>query len=68
MASKSAKQLAFEAGRNAYLTEPPDRRSVDGCPFEPGTDERTAWLNGFSDALESTPSDDDLRKALKEAK
>ena len=63
-------KLAFEAGQQAYLTEPPERRNLDGNPFDVHTEaeERKAWIDGFSDALESTPSDADLRKQIKEAR
>lgn len=60
-------ELARDAGRAAYLTEPPDRRHPDACPFEPGTDERAAWLEGFEEALDEATHPDELRKALKEA-
>lgn len=63
MADKTATDLAYDAGQ-AMLTEPSDRRSVDACPFAVGTDEREAWLRGFSDALNVQ---DDLRSALAEA-
>ena len=64
------KKLAFEAGRQAYLSEPPERRTLDGNPFDPHTetDERAAWIDGISDALESTPSDAELREQIKEAR
>ena len=32
MASKTATDLAYEAGRNV-INEPPERRTVDACPF-----------------------------------
>lgn len=63
-------ELAREAGRNAYLTEPPDRRHPDSCPFGAvdHPDERAAWLDGFGEALEEAATPADLRKALKEAR
>lgn len=64
MATKTDKELAYEAGRNA-MTEPPERRSVVACPFPEGTDERAEWLAGFEDALDDTA---DLKAALKAAR
>lgn len=62
--------LAYEAGRRAFETEPPDRRTPDACPFDPRHegDERAAWLDGFEAALDDATHPDDLRKALKEAR
>jgi hypothetical protein len=56
-------ELAYQAGQ-AALTEPAERRTLAACPFDPGTDERDAWIRGFADALESQPSVEDLRAEL----
>lgn len=70
MASKTAKELAYDAGRTAFENEPADRRSLEACPFSPidHPDERQAWLEGFSDALEEQPDLTSLRKELKAAR
>lgn len=68
MANKTEKQLAYDAGR-AVLTEPPERRNADACPFPLGSEEREAWLDGFADALdEDTLDPAALRKQIKEAR
>lgn len=67
MANKIEKELAYDAGKSAF-SEPVERRSVDSCPFAPGTDEREEWLRGFSDALEEQHDVADLRRSLKEAR
>jgi ribosome modulation factor len=69
MASKTDTDLAYEAGRNA-MSEPADRRSVDACPFSPldHSEEREAWLDGFSDALEEQADLTETRKALQAAR
>lgn len=48
-------ELAREAGRNAYLTEPPERRTPTACPFPPDDPQRVAWLEGFRDAMDDEP-------------
>ncbi len=63
MGKNDLAELAYEAGKNAYVARAP----VEGCPFPEGDDQRAAWLRGYGDELESTPDDSDLRKALKEA-
>ena len=68
MANKHEKELAYEAGRRALLTEPPERRTPDACPFPEGTDERAEWLRGFSEALDDQPDPTDLKRAVKEAR
>lgn len=69
MASKTDTELAYEAGRN-IMNEPADRRSVDACPFSPidHPDERTAWLEGFADALDEQEDISALKKAVAAAK
>lgn len=59
----SPEELAYQAGQ-AAITEPAGRRSLDACPFEPGTSERDAWIRGLADALEQQPSVEDLRAEL----
>jgi truncated hemoglobin YjbI len=66
MSTKKARAMAYEAGRHA-LTEPPERRSVDANPFEPGSDESDEWLRGFSDALNNLPDPATLQKQLDDA-
>lgn len=66
MATKAEKSLAYEAGRVA-ITEPPERRSPEACPFPPGSEERTEWLRGLIGALDEQPDPAELRRALKEA-
>lgn len=62
-------EQAHQAGRAAFLSEPPYRRHPDSCPFDPRdeADERAAWLAGFEEALDDTPPVYDLRAALEEA-
>lgn len=69
MATKADKELAYNAGRQAFA-EPPERRSIDACPFSPldHPEERASWLQGFEDALNDEPARDDLRKQLAAAK
>jgi len=69
MASKNALELAYNAGRN-QLGEPSERRGVDACPFSAidHPEEREAWLDGFSDALDEQEDLSATRKALKEAR
>jgi ribosome modulation factor len=64
MATQREKDLAYEAGQ-AALSEPPERRTVEACPFAEGTEERAEWLAGFDDALEDQS---DLRKKIKAAR
>jgi hypothetical protein len=66
MAKKTAKQMAYEAGRFCASSEPPERRTPASCPAPPDTDERTEWLRGFSDAIQEQPSTADLLKQIKE--
>lgn len=66
MANKTEKAAAYDAGR-AAITEPPERRGPDACPFPPGTDERSAWLSGLADAVDEQPDPAELRKAIREA-
>jgi ribosome modulation factor len=66
MANKTEKSMAYDAGR-AALSEPPDRRTPDACPFPADTEERSEWLRGLSDALDEAPDPTDLRRAIKEA-
>jgi hypothetical protein len=70
MASKSARALAYDAGRAAFESEPPDRRHPDSCPFSPldQPEERAEWLRGFGDVLDEATPVEDLRAALKESK
>jgi ribosome modulation factor len=58
---------AHKAGRAAMTSEPPHRRAPAACPFEPGTDERAAWLEGFSAALDEQPDVTALKKKIREA-
>jgi hypothetical protein len=58
--------LAYAAGQ-AALSEPAERRTIEACPFAPGTAERDAWIRGFADALEGQPTVDDLRRELSDA-
>lgn len=58
-----ATKMARLAGETAATNEPHDRRTPDACPFEVGTEERTAWLEGFADALEEQPDPVKLAKA-----
>lgn len=69
MATKADKELAYEAGR-AVMSEPPERRKVDACPFSPldHPEERAEWLAGFSDALEEQEDLSAVKAALKEAR
>ena len=67
MATKDEQRLAYEAGR-AVLSEPPERQSIDACPFPEGTPERAEWLRGFSEALDEAPPVDDLKKQLRAAR
>lgn len=67
MANKEDRQLAYDAGR-AALSEPPERRSIDACPFSEGTDERGEWLRGFADALDEQPDVSALRRQIREAR
>lgn len=66
MAKNDALELAFEAGK-AILSEPPERRSVEACPFSAidHPEQREAWLDGFEAALDEQA---DHRAALKEAR
>lgn len=65
--SDESKGMAYEAGR-AAMSEPPERRTVDACPFAEGTKEREAWLDGFSHALDEVPSVSDLKAELEAAR
>jgi hypothetical protein len=59
-----AKRLAYDAGRAAFTSEPPERRTPDGCPFSP-IDEpelRAQWLDGFADALDAEPDRSAIRR------
>lgn len=69
MASKNALELAYAAGKN-LMSEPPDRRGVEACPFSAidHAEEREAWLDGYSDALDEQEDLTAARKALKEAR
>lgn len=60
----SSKSMAYEAGKRCAESEPADRRHPDACPFEPGTDESRAWLEGFSDAIGDPKETASLHKAL----
>lgn len=62
MASSTELKKARDAGRRAALTEPPERRNVDACPFEPGTPERAEWLEAFAGAFEEVPTPAEVRK------
>lgn len=66
MATNEALELAYDAGRAAFA-EPPERRSVDACPFSPvdHPEQREAWLDGFESAMNEQV---DLAQALKEAR
>lgn len=66
MASSTELKKARDAGRRAALTEPPERRTVDGCPFEPGTEERAEWLEAFASAFEEVPDPATIRKQVDE--
>jgi ribosome modulation factor len=66
VATKKALTLAYNAGR-AALSEPPERRSADACPFGPG-EERDEWLRGFEDALDEQPDPAELKRQIREAK
>jgi ribosome modulation factor len=59
-------EAAREAGRQAMLSEPPERRSVDACPFEPGSDERAAWVAGFAEALDEQPDIAALKRQVEQ--
>lgn len=69
MASKNALELAYDAGRKV-MAEPPERRGVEACPFSAidHPEEREAWLDGYSDALDDQEDLTAARKALKEAR
>jgi hypothetical protein len=62
------RDLAYEAGKAAFSDPRP--LGPEACPFDPHTDpeQRLAWLEGLSDALEAAPSPDDLAKAIDAAK
>lgn len=66
MTTKNERALAYDAGR-AAISEPPDRRHPDACPFPVGSDERAEWLRGLGDALDEQPDVTALRKAVTEA-
>lgn len=70
MASKDDLGLAYDAGQAAFSSEPPERRTVDACPFSAvdHPEEREAWLDGFSDALDSQEDLSTLRDSLKAAR
>ena len=61
------KKLAYEAGHHA-LSEPPERRTPNACPFDVDSEERAEWLRGFGDALDEQPDISALRQAVKEAR
>ncbi len=63
---KQEHALAYAAG-TAAMTEPPERRTPDACPFPVGSDERAEWLRGLSDALDAEPDRPTLRKELDDA-
>lgn len=70
-ATKKELELAYEAGRAAYESEPRERRTADACPFSPieHPEQREQWLDGFTDAFEDDTVDPaELRKKLKEAR
>lgn len=66
--TKAALTAAYNAGR-AASTEPPERRSLNACPFSlaDNPEERAQWLQGLSDAIGEQPSTAELEAALKEA-
>jgi hypothetical protein len=66
--NKQEQSLAYEAGRTAALTEPPDRRHPNACPFPAGSDEANAWLDGFESVLDEQPDPAELRRALRTAR
>jgi hypothetical protein len=67
MATKADKELAFEAGVRNATTEPPERRGVAACPFEPGDELRAEWLRGFEEGLNQGQAEADIRKELADA-
>jgi hypothetical protein len=70
MASEQAKRLAYDAGRAAFSSEPPDRRDPDACPFGlvDHPEERGEWLRGFNDELDAEPDRGGLRRRLASAR
>lgn len=66
MATKKDKQLAYEAGQR-MMSEPPERRTAEACPFEPGTEEAQEWLQGFADALTGGVDPATLHQNLQDA-
>ena len=67
MAASPHLKLAYEAGRVAYTSEPPERRIPDACPFAPGTEERAEWLRGFGEAIDAEPHVPTLKQQVKDA-
>lgn len=67
MATDAERELAYAAGRAAF-SEPPERRSIDACPFEVGTEERAEWIAGFGSALDEFDDVTELRRAVNEAR
>ncbi len=67
MANQTEKRLAYDAGRAAY-DEPPERRSVDACPFPEGDPQRAEWLAGFADRMDEAPDPVDLKKQVAAAR
>lgn len=70
MANAEDKRLAYQAGRTAFETEPPERRHPDACPFDPRDepDERAEWLRGFAEAMDELPDPAALRRAVTAAR
>jgi hypothetical protein len=58
--------LARQAGQ-AASSEPPERRHVGACPFEVGTPERKAWLEGFAEEHKKAVPTAQLEKQLSDA-
>jgi ribosome modulation factor len=64
--TKKAAKLAYDAGRH-MRTEPPERKTLEACPFEEGDPQRAEWLRGFSDALDERVNEDKVHAEVKEA-
>ena len=65
-ATEKARSMAYEAGR-AAMSEPPERRTPDACPFADG-EERAEWLRGFADAVDEQPDPAELKRKIREAR
>lgn len=68
MTNDTDRKSAYAAGRAAFSSEPPERRTVAGCPFPVGDELRGEWLRGFDDAMNEGQDLTSLRRELAAAR